>query len=71
MKLFAFVLHEMQVVADEHDAIARGDAGHGDEADERGDADVVQLEVGEDQPADERERDVARAPATAKNGVRK
>jgi hypothetical protein len=54
-----FVLHEMQVVADEHDAVSSRDTGDGDEADEGGDADVVQLEVGEDEAADEGERDVA------------
>ena len=41
VEALALVLHEVQVVGDEHDAVSRGDSGHGDEADQGGDADVV------------------------------
>ena len=53
----ALVAHEVKVMRNHHDAVARGDAAHGDETDERGDADVVDLEPRVDEAADERERD--------------
>ena len=52
------MLHEVQVVGNHHDAVSRSHATHGDEADKGGDADVVQLEIGENQPAHDCERDV-------------
>ena len=55
----AFLPEEVEVVGDHHDAIARGDAGEGDEADHGGDRNGA---VGEkpdaEDGADEGERDV-------------
>jgi hypothetical protein len=48
----------VEVVAHHHDAVAGGDAADGDEADEGGDADVVDEQPGEGEAAHERERDV-------------
>src|SRR4029079_17268514 len=57
-EFLALVLHEMEIVREQHDAIPRGHPGHRNEADERGDADIVQLEIGEYQPANQGQWDI-------------
>ena len=54
----ALVAHEVQVVREHHNAVAGGDASHGDKSDQRGDADVVHHEPREHQAAKEGKRDV-------------
>ena len=55
---FALVLHQVEVVRDHHDAVARGDTGDGDEADEGGDGDVVDELPRQREAAHECERDI-------------
>lgn len=55
---FAFMLHEMEVVRDHHDAVAGGDSADGDEADEGGDADVIDEQPGEGESTHECQWDV-------------
>ena len=54
---FALVAHEMEVVGDHHDVVAGCDAGDGDEANEGGDADIVESLAGVEDGADEGDRD--------------
>ena len=51
----ALVFHQVEVVGDHHDGVARRDAGDGDEPDEGGDADVVERVAGVEDAADEGE----------------
>ena len=41
-----------------HDAVSGSDSGHRDKSDQGSDADVVQGQAGQDDPTDQRERDV-------------
>ena len=50
----------MEVVREEHDAIAGGDACDGDESHEGGDGDIIEFKVGEEESADEGERDITK-----------
>ncbi len=51
------MLHEVQVVRQQHDIVSRRHAAHRDEADEGGDADVVELPPGEGERTGQRQRD--------------
>ena len=58
IELLAFVLHQVEVVRDHHDRVARCDAGQRDEANQGRDRHLPHHEIGEHQRADERQGNV-------------
>ena len=60
--------HEVEVVGDHHDGVSRRDAGHRDEADEGGDAHIVEGLVSQQDPADQGERNVAEENLEGEDG---
>src|SRR6187399_2113325 len=52
------MLHQVKVMGDQHDAIARCHTGHCDKPNQRRNRDVVQFEIGESEAADESEGNI-------------